>query len=134
MTRPLPDTDDPVAGPFWTAAREHRLEFQRCAECGYHRWPPAELCPECLSPEAEWTQVPPRGRVWSFCVYEHCYHEAFRADLPYNVALVELESGPRILTNIVGADATGIEIGMPVLAEFTDVDDQVTLVRFRPAT
>jgi uncharacterized protein len=131
-TRPLPDLENPLVAPFWRAAREGRLEFQRCAACGYLRWPPAPLCPECLAPGGEWTEVDGRGEVWSFGIYDHVYEQAFRADAPYNVALVQLDAGPRIITNIVGVPNDEIRIGMRVRAVFEPVSPDATLVRFRP--
>jgi uncharacterized OB-fold protein len=76
--------------------------------------------------------VPGTGTIWSYAIYEHAYHEAFKAELPYNVALVELDAGPRLITNIVGIPNEEIEIGMRVQAEFQDAAGGVTLVRFRP--
>lgn len=130
--RPLPDLDRPTVAPFWRAAREGRLEFQRCGACGYLRWPPAPLCPECLTPGGEWTEVEGRGEIWSFGIYDHVYHPAFRADAPYNVALVQLDAGPRLITNIVGVPNEELRIGMRVRAVFEAVSPEATLVRFRP--
>jgi uncharacterized OB-fold protein len=96
------------------------------------RWPPGPLCPECLSERATWQPVTPTGRIYSFAIYEHCYHEAFRPDIPYNVAMVELDDGPRLMTNLVGIRNEDIAIGAPVVAVFEPVTDEVTLVKFRP--
>ena len=130
--RPTPDADSPLVGHFWRAVRDGRLEFQRCAACGYLRWPPAPLCPECLAGGGEWTAVDGRGSVWSFGIYEHVYHEAFRGEVPYNVALVELDAGPRLITNLVGLPNEALRIGMRVLPVFEALGPDVTLVRFRP--
>ena len=131
-TRPLPNPERGLVGHFWRAARAGRLEFQRCAACGYLRWPPAPLCPECLAPGGEWTAVDGRGTVWSFGIYEHVYHGAFRAEVPYNVALVELDAGPRLISNVVGVPNEELRIGMRVWAVFEEVGPSLTLVRFRP--
>ena len=131
-SRPAPDAESPLVGRFWRAVRAGRLEFQRCAACGYLRWPPAPLCPECLAAGGEWTEVDGRGTVWSFGIYEHVYHEAFREEVPYNVALVELDAGPRLITNIVGLPNEELQIGMRVRPVFEVVGADVTLVRFRP--
>lgn len=130
--RPLPDTESPLVGHFWRAVRVGRLEFQRCSVCGYLRWPPAPLCPECLAPGGDWTEVDGRGTIWSFAIYEHVYHEAFRAEVPYNVALIELDAGPRLITNVVGLPNEALEIGLRVRAVFDPLDAEVTLLRFRP--
>jgi uncharacterized OB-fold protein len=130
---PLPDVSSGLAAPFWQAAREGRLVFQRCGTCGYRRWPPAPVCPECLTPGGSWTEVDGHGTIWSFAIYEHAYHPAFRGQLPYNVALVELEAGPRLITNIVGIAPEALCIGLRVEPIFEAITADVTLVRFRPA-
>lgn len=131
-SRPLPDTVSPLVGHFWRAVGAGRLEFQRCAACGYLRWPPAPLCPECLAPGGDWIAVDGHGAIWSFAIYEHVYHEAFRGEVPYNVALVELDAGPRLITNIVGLPNDELEIGLRVRPVFEADERGVTLVRFRP--
>lgn len=126
-----PRARTPLSEHFWRAAQEGRLEFQRCDECQFVRWPPGPVCPECLATAATWVEVAPRGRIWSYCVYEHCYDEAFRAALPYVVALVELADGPRLITNVV-APLQDIHVGMSVDAFFERVADDAAVVRFRP--
>jgi uncharacterized OB-fold protein len=88
------------------------LRFQQCERCGYRRYPAAALCPECLAVEAIWKADSGEGTVWSFCVYHKAFHPAFAALLPYAVALVELDSGPRLITNIVDVPIADIHIGL----------------------
>lgn len=128
--RPLPSLDDPATGPFWRAVRGRRLDFQHCPECDYVRWPPAPVCPECLRPGGDWRPVEPLGTVWSYAVYEHCFHPAFAAEIPYVVALVELDAGPRMIAGLSVAPEDA-RVGERVRAAFEDVGD-VTLVRFEP--
>jgi uncharacterized protein len=92
------------------------LRFQRCTQCGYHRFPTARFCPQCLSPEWGWERDSGLGSVWSFAVYHRSFHPAFDAAIPYNVALVELDSGPRLVTNVLAASPGQLRIGLPVLA------------------
>lgn len=120
-----------VSAPFWEAARDNRLRLQRCDQCAYVRWPPSPLCPECLADGGTWTEVSRRGAIWSYCVYDHCYDEAFRDAVPYVVALVELEDGPRLITNIL-APPESVEVGLTVEAVFVATDGDAALVRFRP--
>jgi uncharacterized OB-fold protein len=131
--KPLPDVHDPLYEPYWRGTREERLVLQVCETCGYVRWPPSPLCPECLTDGGAWRAQPTEGTVYSVAIYEHCYHEAFRDDLPYNIAMVELDAGPRVMTNIVGVANEDIAIGMRVAAEFAAVTDEVTLLKFRPS-
>lgn len=131
--KPLPDTTDPVMAPFWTAARQHRLCVQQCPSCSSHRWPPLPRCPECLEPGGDWVEVPARGVVWSFVVYHRAFHPSFAGDIPYAVALVELETGNRLEGRILDAPE-GVSIGTPVIASFDDVTDDVTIVNWRIET
>lgn len=128
--KPLPPVDDPVGAPFWESARQHMLCFQRCPICAALRWPPAPLCPECLASGGDWEQVETTGTVWSFAVYDRPYRPEFADDIPYTVALVDLDAGPTLITNIVDVP-DAIAVGARVEAVFDDVTSEVTLVRFR---
>jgi len=119
---------------FWSGCREHRLRFQQCMDCGYIRWPPALLCPKCHSRNTTWIESSGRGRVYTFAVYRVALHSAFEGDLPYVVADVEVEEGPRLLTNIVGCRPEDIRCDMPVEVTWEDVTDEVSLPKFRPST
>jgi len=128
-----PELDDPLLARFWEEAARNRLSFQRCRDCGYLRWPPAALCPRCWSRRAEWTEVDHGGAVWSFGVYERAFDPTFEAAVPYVVALVELDAGPRMIANVVGVDPDAVEVGMRVTAVFEPASDDAALVNFRPA-
>lgn len=130
--KPLPHVT-PLTQPFWDAARAGRLDVQRCGNCGTLRFPPARICDECLSEDVAWVTVSGRAAVWSMCEFHRLYFKGFAAELPYNVALVRLDEGPRMYTNLVGIPYKGIKIGMRVQAVFEPVTDDVTLVKFRPA-
>lgn len=129
--RPLPPTTGPMA-PFWEAARRHELVVQRCDGCGALRFPARELCSACLSRAASWTRVSGRGVVFSYAVMHQAYHPAF--EVPYAVVVVELDEGPRMLTNLVGVPPGNVAIGMPVVVTFEDVTAEVSLPKFRPRT
>jgi uncharacterized OB-fold protein len=127
----------PADAPFWRAADEGRLCLQRCDDCGFVRWPAAGVCPECLGRRATWTDVGGRGRVWSFAVYHRAYAATGVPPLPYNVALVELECGARLLSRIVDCATADIRVGLPVSVRFETVgeaDGEATRVPvFAPA-
>jgi len=72
------------------------------------------------------------GTIWSFGIYDHVYDPSLRGAIPYNVTLVELDEGPRLITNLVGVELDAIRIGMRVTPVFEAVSDAVTLVKFRP--
>ena len=127
MDFPLPEPT-PLSQPYWDALRQGRLTFQRCRKCGHAWLPPRAECPECLAAEWDWTQASGQGRVISWVIYHHAYHDAFKDRLPYNVALVELDEGPRVITNIVNPHA-GIAAEKPVTLKIED-EHGVALARF----
>jgi uncharacterized OB-fold protein len=118
--------------PFWEATRRHELALQRCDDCGHFRYPPAPVCPECLSERATWMPVSGRGTVTTFVIVHKRYFASFAADLPYNVVQVQLDEGPRLTANLVGVANADIRIGARVEVVFDDVTPEVTLPRFRP--
>ena len=117
--------------PFWDATRRRELALQRCRACGRFRYPPAPVCPECLSEQFEWAPVSGRGTVTTFIVMHKVYFPAFAADAPYNVVQVELEEGPRLTANLIDVPNDQIRVGMPVEVVFDDVTAEITLPRFR---
>ena len=130
--KPLPHITK-LTQPFWTATAAGRLQVQKCTACGQLRFPPSKICDECMGEATIWVEVSGRGTVWSMCEFHRLYFKAFEPEMPYNVALVRLDEGPRMYTNLVGIDYNKIEIGMKVCAVFEKVTDTVTLLKFRPA-
>ena len=118
--------------PFWEAARRHELALQRCEDCTRFRYPPAPVCPECLSERFTWTPVSGRGTVTTFVIVHRPYFASFAADLPYNVVQVQLDEGPRLTANLVGVANADLRIGARVEVVFDDVTPDVTIPRFRP--
>jgi uncharacterized OB-fold protein len=130
---PLP-VATPETRPFWEAARRHELSVQRCRACGRHFFYPRAVCPHCLADDVEWRRVSGRGTVHTFTVV-HRGQRNFPLPAPYVIAIVELDEGPRLMTNLVGIepDPAKIRIGLPVEVVFEDVSADVALPRFRPA-
>ncbi len=128
--KPLPVPSE-LSAPFWEACRRHELVLQHCQNCQTFRFPPAILCPECLSEATEWQRLSGKGKIFSFVVFHRVYHPAFQADIPYTVALIELEEGPRLVSNIVGTPPAEVTCDMPVEVDFEDVTPEVTLPKFR---
>jgi len=118
--------------PFFTAAQRGELYLQRCSACGTFRFPAREWCSTCLSREASWQRASGRGEVYSFTVMHQVYHPAFAAEAPYAVAIVKLDEGPKLTTNLIGVAVRDIRIGMPVDVEFEPYGEGVALPKFRP--
>ena len=130
LMKPTPNTH-PDNAPFWAACREHRLALPYCRSCGKPHLPPGPVCPHCLSDDLEWRTVSGRGVISTWVVVHKEWFPAFRADLPYNVVQVELEEGPRLTANVVGAGPGDLKIGLPVEVVFDDVSPDLTMPRFR---
>jgi uncharacterized OB-fold protein len=128
--KPLPTLSDENR-PFWDGCRAGRLRLQRCSACAIWRYPIAPVCPECLSADFTWADVSGRGTVFSFIVFHQAYHPGFKADLPYNVAMVQLDEGPRLFSNIVGTPHERVRIGVAVEVVFDAITAEVTIPRFR---
>jgi hypothetical protein len=120
--RPIPPTSE-LTEPYWDSARRGELAVQHCASCGARPFPPRARCPSCGAPELEWAPVSGRGTVYSYTVVRRAPHPVFAAQLPLVVAIVELEEGPRMVTNLVGCDPADLEVGMAVEARFEPIDD-----------
>ena len=119
--------------PFWEYCRKHELRMQKCPWCGYIRHPASIICPDCQSSaEAEWVKLSGKGKVFSFVIFQYAYSKTFANDIPYAVASIELEEGPRMMGNIIGCKAQNIKIGIPVEVHFEDITDEFTLPKFKP--
>jgi uncharacterized OB-fold protein len=129
--KPLPVMNEETR-PFWEYCRKHELRMQKCRQCGHIRYPISFVCPQCSSIEAEWTLLSGKGSIYSFTVYRVAYHEAFKGDIPYVVAIIQLDEGPRMESNIIGCRVEDVRVEMPVTVSFEKVTDQVTLPKFRP--
>lgn len=131
--KPLPAFDE-ANRPFWTAAREGRLELQHCGACGKPRYPINHVCPHCLSGEFEWKAVSGHGTVHSSIVFHQVYNQAFAPDVPYNVSLIQLAEGPRMISNVVGLPPSDVKVGDAVRVVFDPVTPEVSIPRFERAT
>jgi uncharacterized OB-fold protein len=129
--RPAPQADE-ASREFFEGARRRELMLMRCRDCGAWRLPSRPRCPDCWSMETEWARASGRGTLYSFGLM-HQKFPGFEDTVPYNYAVVELEEGPRIVTNITGVPDAELRVDMPVVAVFDDVADDATLVRFTRA-
>lgn len=109
--------------------RKGEFRLQCCSQCGYTRYPARWICPECLSEEFFWKPMDGGGTVETFTWYMKSFDKRF-TDVPYNVALVRLAEGPRMITNVT-CDFETLEVGLPVVAEVAWCGERPILV-FRP--
>ena len=130
--KPLPVVD-PESAPYWAALKERRLILKRCRDCGRHHFYPRALCPHCHSDALEWSDARGTGSIYSYTVARRPAGPAFKADAPYVVAVVELDEGARMMTNIVTDDVESIRISQRVAVAFDAVTDEITLPKFKAA-
>ncbi len=131
--KPLPEFR-PETRPFWDAAKEHRLVIPRSRETGEFFFYPRALSPgEDMSDDIEWVESEGRGKVWTFSIHHMGPSKAYKGEPPYVVALIEMEEGVKMMSNVVDIDPHEVSIGMDVQVVFDDVTDEVTLPKFKPA-
>jgi uncharacterized OB-fold protein len=118
--------------PFQEALQEKRLVIQRCTDCSSVVFPAGPCCSSCLSLSLEWREASGRGILWAFVIYHHAFHPSFADRIPYNVALVALEEGPQIVSNIIGIPNDLLRNGLQLLATFEPQPDGSVLLLFRP--
>ena len=131
--KPLP-VPDPVTQPFWDGLRAGELRIQRCLSCEKAVFYPRAICSHCGSRKLEWIKCSGRGTLHAFTIAHRGTPAAFRGSTPYVVAMVDLEEGARLMTNLVDVEPSPdtVKIGMPVEVIFEDVTDTITLAKFRP--
>lgn len=129
--RPVVDRD---SAPWWEGVRRHELLVQECGGCGARRFPPRAVCGRCRSREAGWVRSLGTGRVASWIVTHQVFMTALADEVPYAVLHVRLDDADDIYMygDLTGADPADIRPGMAVEAVFTDIDDELTIVRWRP--
>jgi uncharacterized OB-fold protein len=128
----LPTADDDTE-PFWEACREGRFLLRHCRACGEHHYYPRPFCPKCWSDDVEWVPASGRARLYTYSVVHANDLPPWPDRVPYVAAVVDLEEGPRVMTNVEGCPFEEIEIGMPLVVDFKPIADDVTIAVFRPA-
>ena len=130
LTTPSPETRR-----FWEGCRSHELWLPYCRACRAFYFYPRDFCPRCFSWDIEWRQASGRGKVYTFAIQYRAYHPGWTDETPYVTAIVELDEGPRLFTNLVGVepDPEHLRCDMPVEALWDDVTEEITLLKFKPA-
>ena len=116
--------------PYWDAAKQGRLLYQRCDDCGTIALRPATVCGHCLSRSLTWTESAGRGTLYSWTIVWRAPRPAFT--VPYAPAIVTLDEGYWMVTSIIGCEPDDLRDGMPVTVEFHPASDEINLPYFRP--
>lgn len=126
--KPTPETQ-----PFWDGTKRRELLLPRCQECSKCHLYPRPICPFCWSDKLEWIKASGKGKLHTFSIPQR---PVLGIPVPFIAAIVELEEGPRIATNIVGVDPDpqNLRCDMAVEVVFEDLTDAITLPKFRPVT
>ena len=136
IEHPLPHASWETRG-YWEGAGRGEIVLQRCRSCGVVQHKPRGVCVSCLAGDLEHFVASGRGTVYTYTVTNQNQAKGFAEACPYVMAYVELEEGPRLLTNIVGCDPAEVTIGLPVVADFAtqerDDGEAFAVPRFTPA-
>ncbi len=126
--KPTPETQ-----PFWDGTKRHELLLPRCKGCGQCHFYPRAICPFCWSKDLEWIKASGKGKLHTFSIPQR---PVLGIPVPFIAAIVELEEGPRLATNIVGIDPDpqNLRCDMDVEVVFEDLTDAITLPKFQPVT
>jgi uncharacterized OB-fold protein len=137
-SKPVP-VPDAASAPFFAGALRGELMLLRCRRCAtfmsptaYLRTPRRPRCVGCMSAELDWAPATGRATLYSFALMHQLYDEAFAAELPYNIAVVETEEGVRLTSQVVECDNDRLRIGMPLEATFERLSEDVAVPKFRP--
>ncbi|HWG16184.1 MAG TPA: Zn-ribbon domain-containing OB-fold protein [Streptosporangiaceae bacterium] len=130
--KPVP-VPTPETQPFWDGCAAGELRIQRCTDCGKPYFYPRPVCPDCGSKNVEWFTASGRATLYSY-VINHRPAPGFADDGPYAIAVVQLEEGPRMMTNIIELPATpeALVLDMPLQITF-EPRGHVSLPQFKPA-
>jgi uncharacterized OB-fold protein len=131
--RPLPKLTERDTAEFWARTKQRKLSYQKCADCGGVVFYPRRHCTHCLGNNLEWHTASGKGTVYTFSVIRQSYHPFFRTQVPYAVAWIDLDEGPRILSNVVGLTerSAELEIGQVVMVEW-EPHEELSIPLFKP--
>jgi len=132
-TRPLPKLSEMDTAPFWRATKEGEFRYQQCANCNTIVWHPRAHCTGCVDGDLQWQVSKGEGTIYTFSVVRQSYHPFFRTQVPYAVAYVDLDEGPRFLTNVVGIDdpLTQVAIGQRVKIDW-EAHEELSIPLVKP--
>lgn len=130
-------TPTPETKPYWDACQNNAFILQQCRDCSQYQFYPRIMCSHCGGQNMRWATASGKGRVESFTIVHRAITKAYAADAPYVVALVRLQEGPCMMTNMIDCDVAEVCIDMPVQVDFknwsNDLADEFKVPVFRPA-
>jgi len=131
--RPLPSEKEHDTREFWAATKQQEFKYQQCLNCNTVIFYPRAHCTGCTSGKLEWKKSKGQGTVYSFSIVRQSYHPFFRNLVPYVVAWIDMDEGPRILSNVVGLADPGkdLAIGEKVQVEW-EQHETLSIPLFRP--
>jgi len=129
--KPLPKPSK-WSQPFWDGTKDHKLLLKKCNSCGHIDHPPYLYCTNCMSEEHAWVEASGKATLYSFAINAYAVPFPFMEDLPYVLALVDLEEGPRMISNIVNCDHSKLKKGMSLEVVFEEASAQITLPKWQP--
>ena len=135
LERPLPQPMTPEARPYWDGLKQGKLMLPKCGDCGHTFFYPRVVCPRCHSRAITWIQATGKGRLHSFGIAHQSFNRAFKVKPPFVLAMIELEEGPHMVSNLVNVapDPQHVKCDMPVEVVFEKLTDDVTIPLFQPA-
>ncbi len=131
ISRNMP-VPNPETKAFWDACREQRLLIQSCSDCGHRQFYPRLICSECSSRDVDWVEACGSATIKSFTIMRMAISPAYESDIPYVIALVSLDEGPTMMTNVVNCDLEALAIGMDLQVQFRRYSDEISVPVFAP--
>jgi len=129
--KPLPKPT-PWSKPFWDGCKNRKLLIQQCISCKKYIFYPKLFCPFCLSPDLSWIEATGKGKIYTYTVVYAYQPTEFSADVPYVVAVIELEEGVKMMSNIVDCKPDNVRCDMDVEVIFEDITEEFTFPKFKP--
>jgi uncharacterized OB-fold protein len=130
--KPIPQPT-PETAPYWEGCKQHELRIQFCNDCQAYFFYPRIFCPTCMSDSVEWRTVSGKGKLLTYVISARPA-PGFESETPYAIAIVQLDEGPHLMSNIINTEITpkNLPAGMPVEVVFTDVSDTISVPKFQP--
>jgi uncharacterized protein len=117
---------------YWEGCRNHELLIQQCSNCGVHQFYPRMMCTNCSSRRMKWVRSSGRGKVVSYTSIYRAPSKAYMEETPYVLAIIQLEEGPTMMSNIVQCKPEDVLVNMIVEVVFEDWSEEISIPMFRP--